>query len=800
MFSLIKKSGSVLFLVCFLITSVSTFRVSAQAPPKFELTIDNIMRGSEMIGTQPTQVRWSQDSQRVYFLWKEPGTLRLKDPDTYVVNRDGSGLKKLTEEEAKQTPPASGELSKDKKFTVYADDGDIFLYNHTQNRTTQLTKSTEIESNPHFTVDQRHIYYIRGMNLFVLSLEDSSTIQISNFRSGPGSDSKERGTDSQEYLKKEEKELIETTRQRAQKREEEEAKRLSKEPTKAYTVPSNLSLESLELSPDGKFIFALFSEPASASKIAGVPNYVTESAYTETIPTRNKVGDLQTRYKLAVLTLQTGEVKFVEHGLKTVRKKKPSAEPATPSPSEETQTVDREINFQLPHWSEDGKHAVFLAEAVDNKDYWVMKVDPATAKAQVLATMHDDAWIGGPGSETLGWLPNSQTVYFQSERDGFAHLYTVSIDGGEPKQLTSGKFEVSNVQLSPGKTSWFFTSTEGSPSEYHLYQMALRGGERTRISTLPGGNEGYLSPDETMLALIRSYSNRPPELYLQANQTGAKPKQITTSPTQEWLSYPWIEPPVVTFPTRDGATVYARLYQPSKPVKGGPAVIFVHGAGYLQNAHRYWSYYYREFMFHHLLTERGYTVLDMDYRASAGYGRDWRTAIYRHMGGKDLDDQVDGAKWLVAQHQIDPKRIGIYGGSYGGFITLMAMFTQPDVFACGAALRPVTDWAHYNHEYTSNILNNPQDDPEAYKQSSPIYFANGLKGALLICHGMVDTNVHFQDSVRLAQKLIELRKENWELAAFPVEDHSFVENTSWADEYKRIFKLFETNLKKDRKK
>jgi dipeptidyl aminopeptidase/acylaminoacyl peptidase len=124
----------------------------------------------------------------------------------------------------------------------------------------------------------------------------------------------------------------------------------------------------------------------------------------------------------------------------------------------------------------------------------------------------------------------------------------------------------------------------------------------------------------------------------------------------------------------------------------------------------------------------------------------------------------------------------------------MAMFTTPDVFAAGAALRPVTDWAHYNHPYTSNILNLPQSDLEAYRRSSPIYHAAGLKGALLIAHGMVDVNVHYQDSVRLAQKLIELRKENWELAGYPVEDHGFERETSWADQYKRILKLFETNL------
>jgi dipeptidyl aminopeptidase/acylaminoacyl peptidase len=245
-------------------------------------------------------------------------------------------------------------------------------------------------------------------------------------------------------------------------------------------------------------------------------------------------------------------------------------------------------------------------------------------------------------------------------------------------------------------------------------------------------------------------------------------KPVTTSPIPEFFTHDWIDPRLVSFKARDGATVWGRIYTPSNWKGGGPAVLFVHGAGYLQNVHRWWSQYYREYMFHHLLMERGFVVLDIDYRGSAGYGRDWRTGIYRHMGGKDLTDHLDAVNYLVKEHRVDAKRIGIYGGSYGGFITLMAMFTQPDVFAAGAALRPVTDWAHYNNPYTSNILNLPENDPEAYKRSSPIYFANGLKGALLICHGVVDVNVNFQDTVRLVEKLIELRKENWEVAPYPV--------------------------------
>ena len=194
------------------------------------------------------------------------------------------------------------------------------------------------------------------------------------------------------------------------------------------------------------------------------------------------------------------------------------------------------------------------------------------------------------------------------------------------------------------------------------------------------------------------------------------------------------------------------------------AVVFVHGAGYLQNVHRQWSTYSREYMFHQP-SGGAATSCSTSTTVHSGYGRDWRTAIYRHMGGKDLDDQVDAAKWVIAEQNVNPKRIGIYGGSYGGFITLMAMFTTPDVFAAGAALRPVTDWAHYNHGYTSNILNTPQKDAEAYRTLLAHLLRRGSqrRAAHLPRHGRHQR--HFQDTVRLAQRLIELRKENWELAA-----------------------------------
>src|SRR5690606_38788012 len=219
------------------------------------------------------------------------------------------------------------------------------------------------------------------------------------------------------------------------------------------------------------------------------------------------------------------------------------------------------------------------------------------------------------------------------------------------------------------------------------------------------------------------------------------------------------------------------------------------GAGYLQNVSERYPNYFREQMFHNLLVQRGYLVLDLDYRASEGYGRDWRTAIYRQMGHPELEDYLDGIDWLVEHRQADRERVGIYGGSYGGFMTFMALFRKPGTFKAGAALRPVTDWSQYNHSYTANILNTPDIDPEAYRKSSPIEYAEGLQDHRLIAHGMIDDNVFYRDSVVLAQRLIELRKDKWELASYPLERHAYQQSDSWYDQYRRILELFERTLK-----
>lgn len=765
-----------------LILSLSAPAQTPAAALPVPLTVKELMRGPGLYGYSPRALRWSGDGQRIYFEWKQYSDPLAQDFETYVVSRDGSGLRKLNDGEAKLAPPAFGVESEDGSLVVYTEAGDICIHDRRTAERRVLARTRDAESDPVFTRDAQRVVYSRSGNLFSFRLSDGFVEQLTDIRpAGSPPPEPKKGTDSQEVLKREERAILAAVDEVARKREEREAKQKKENPRKPWILQGRQRVLRLHLSPDEKTVAALVDEPALDAVRAQVAFAVTESGYTEPRPTRTKSGDAQGKSRLALLSVETGELKWADHGLK--------------SKDEKGKETQREVSWGRLEFSRDGKLAAIVRSA-DNKDRWVLAVDAKTGACKVVDQHHDDAWVDGPGSRTLGWLEDDKTVFYQSEKSGWSQLYSANVETGEVRQVTSGRGEVLDVELKRDKKRFRMLTSFDHLAERQIYEMDVAGGPWMRVTTEPGRVETFAaSPDESMLAIVHSYTNRPPELFLMQNTPTGRMHRVTTSPSPEFQARQWMDTPIVHIPARDGVQIPAHLYKPAGVKKGAPAVIFVHGAGYLQNIHRGWSQYAREYLFHHLLMERGYIVMDIDYRGSAGYGRDWRTAIYRHMGGKDLDDHVDAARWLVREHGADPKLIGIYGGSYGGFITLMAMFTQPDVFAAGAALRPVADWAHYNHPYTANILNTPQKDLEAYQKSSPIYHAAGLKGALLICHGMVDVNVHFQDTVRLAQKLIELGKENWEVAMYPVEDHAFVQPSSWADEYRRILELFEESLR-----
>ncbi len=786
-----RVQSTVLILICCLM-EVPVFSQTS------DLKIDEIMKGYEWIGHSPHTPYWSADSKVIYFQWNPSNNLSdsLYQFELDKANETNYSPQLLSESDRLFAPISKTSTNSTGGLITYEKYGDLFMKNNSNGKITQLTSTVDQESNPIFISNNR-ILFKKESNLFILDISDYNLSQISDFRKGEKPTTKEG--QNRKWVKSDQQQtsIILANRQVKEKAKKQLNKKYnSKGPLKIYI--GNKSISHLALSPKERFITYRLTNSISPSSTS-IPNYITNSGYTEEIVARPKVGEFLNTYEFGIYDRQfdTSYIVAVSTipGIKDFIKTNPK------SKKKYKNELMRNVVILNPIWSDDGNSAIVVIRSLDNKDRWIMKLIPETGKLELVDRQNDPAWVGGPGigswnfsTGSLGWLSDNESIWFQSESTGYSHLCVMNTNNGRKQWITTGDFEIYNPILSKDKKWFYYSSNEVNSGERYFYKVPVGGGKSIRIVSLPGRNDVFLSPDEKQLAILNSRSNQPWELYFKNNKPASDPVKITNSQTPAFKKYKWRVPEYVTIKSADGFSIPARLYQPEESSKTGAGVIFVHGAGYLQNAHKWWSSYYREYMFHNFLVDHGYTVLDIDYRGSAGYGRDWRTAIYQHMGGKDLEDQLSGAKYLVNQIGINEQRIGIYGGSYGGFMTLMALFKHPGIFKAGAALRSVTDWAHYNHPYTSNILNTPASDSLAFTRSSPIYYAEGLQDALLICHGMIDTNVHYQDVVRLAQRLIELGKKNWELAVYPLEGHGFKETSSWVDEYNRIFNLFENNL------
>ena len=764
------------------------------------LTINQIMQGNDFVGYLPENIVWSGNGKDIYFSWNpEFETLT----SLYKISLRDINPQKVSIEEQKKMPSRSGYFNLDKTKKVYSKDGDIFLLDIKNGNTEQITNTVSYESNPIFTSNEQNIVYRSDNNLFSWSMKNGNIVQLTNFVPKKAKDNKKKSSEQDQWIEDDEMSLMTVLNDRKLKEEKEKLRKEKLEPSRALEISlDGQYLSSLIISPDQSYVVYQIAKRGDG-KNAEVPSYINESGYTRMMRARSNVGSPFTTYTLGIYDIKNDttysvDTKQIEGIYDKPEFLKDYSHPD--STFNKAYKKPREIMFQNIVFNQSGNRVALVVRSLDNKDRWIMHLNPGDGTLELLDRQSDEAWIGGPGIGewnyeigNFGWI-SDESIWYHSEESGFSHIYTTNTRTKVKNAVTSGEWEVYKADLSNDKKYFYLITNKERPAERHFYRVPVSGGDPLKYTVDPGNYEVSISPDEKMLALRFSQSNKPWELYLMPNKPGAKMQQITHSTTNDFNTYTWRQPEIINFPAEDGENVHARLYRPDKPQPNGPAVVFVHGAGYLQNAHLWWSSYFREYMFHNFLVDQGYTVLDIDYRGSEGYGRDWRTGVYRHMGGKDLTDHVDGVKYLVEKYSVDPQRVGLYGGSYGGFITIFAMFKHADIFQCGAALRSVTDWAHYNHAYTSNRLNTPVEDSVSYKNSSPIYYAEGFDGELVMLHGMVDTNVHFQDVVRLSQRLIELGKDDWDVAIYPVESHGFVEPSSWADEYRRIYELFERNL------
>ncbi len=773
-----------------------------------QLTLEQIMADPDWIGAPVQHAYWSTDGRSVYYSTRRAGThlvdlhrLNLEQgKDTIVAGADAAGA------------AAPAVFTRDGKRAAFVRQGDLFVVDVANRRLTQITRSSQAAAAPRFSADGRLLVFRIGNDWFVHDFAAALTAPAATLKTEKSPDAAPTPDD----LRDKQFELFATLKKlrddkEAERRYDQEQQRL--DPTRAaapFYLGDDVKIVDTELSPNARWML-IVTVPKSfdAGRIGKLTRYVTESGYEESEDERLRVGrNPPAPQSLVLLDLVRHEAHPLnfdglpgidDDPLATIRQENGLPAPASPPKSRSVRIVhdDDGEGDDAPgiSWSRDGTRAAVEIFSIDHKDRWIASVDFEHFSLVSEHRLTDAAWVNWDYND-FGWLADDRTLWYQSEESGYVQLYTKGADQA-PRALTQGAFELTHPVLS-ADGHWFYAlANREAPYAYDVYRVPANGGTLERITQLRGVEAFALAEDGRQLLITHSAPYLPPQIAVARADGGGAVRELTDTRTAAYKSIAWVTPEIVKVPsTHFDGVIYAKVYRPPAAAGGAlhRAVVFVHGAGYLQNVHLRYPYYFREQMFNNLLVQHGYVVIDMDYRASQGYGRDWRTAIYRQMGHPELEDLLDGKRWLVANAAADPARFGVYGGSYGGFMTLMALFRAPGEFAAGAALRPVTDWMQYENDYTAAILNEPQVDPLAYARSSPIEFASGLEDSLLICHGVIDDNVLFEDSMRLYERLIELHKDRFTLSPYPLDRHAFTNADSWLDEYKRIYRLFETEL------
>ena len=783
-----------------LLALLSALPAQAEEPRRrpADVGLEQIMADPDWIGPAVEEPHWQLDGGRVLFRLKREGS-PVRDLHAYDLGR--GALERVADSALESLDGPDPVFDRARDLAAFVRNGDVFVRDLRRGALTQLSRDTGEARDVAFQSDDGGVLWRVGHDWFGWRFDDPVVMPLARPRAEKDPSAEPEPDPAREH----ELRLIATlAREQAQReatREAEEAWRAAdatRAPRPVY-LGEKVEIAASALSPDGRWLLVA-TEPKGAEKgrAGKLPKYVTETGYEEVEDVRPRVGrNPPPPQTLHLVDLADGRIAELKTDSLPGIAEDPLAELRKAAGIDALEGA-RPVQLVQARFSRDGRRAAVMLRAIDNKDRWIATVDFEKVALVPAHRLTDPAWINWRHND-FGWLADDRTLWWQSEQSGHAHLYTLE-PGKRARALTAGEWEATDPVLSPDGGSFHFLCNRAWPGDWELCAKDLAGGEVRELTALDGVEDFVLSPDGRRVALRVSSSYVPPQLAVLDLGSGTV-QRATDTRTPAYRAIDWLPPEYVQVPSRHGAgALWAKLYRPAEPEPGRrhPIVMFVHGAGYLQNVWSRWPNYFREQMFHNLLVAHGYLVLDIDYRGSAGYGRDWRTAIYRQMGHPELEDYLDGIDWLVETRHGDRDRVGVYGGSYGGFMAFMALFRAPDAFHAGAALRPVTDWTSYNHGYTSNILNTPDLDPEAYRKSSPIEYAEGLRGHLLISHGMIDDNVFYQDSVRLAQRLIELKKDDWELASYPLERHGFVHPESWFDQYRRIFKLFERVLKAPR--
>ncbi len=418
--------------------------------------------------------------------------------------------------------------------------------------------------------------------------------------------------------------------------------------------------------------------------------------------------------------------------------------------------ADRSVLLGRVNWAPDSRRlAIQRLNRVQNR-LDLLLADAGTGRAQTILTETDPAWINL--SDDLHIFADLHRFLWSSERSGYRHLYLYDLQGKQIAQLTHGNWEVEAVEsVDEAGGQVYFTSTQASPLERQLYRVSLSGGQPVRITKQPGNHSINAAPDAAHFVDVYSTAMKPPrqDLY---SADGSPVAALNENKVPELESYRLSPVEFVTVPGPDGTMLNAEITKPRgfDPSRKYPVLVYLYGGPHVQLVRDMWQG--ANFLWNEMMAEKGFVIFTLDNRGSAGRGHAFETAIYHRFGEAELADQLAGVNWLKKQPYVDGERIGVWGWSFGGYLACLAMLRAGDIFKAGFAGAPVTDWRFYDTIYTERYMGTPQENPEGYRDSSPVNYASGLRGKLLIAHASGDDNVHFGNTLALADKLVDAQK------------------------------------------
>ena len=453
--------------------------------------------------------------------------------------------------------------------------------------------------------------------------------------------------------------------------------------------------------------------------------------------------------------------------------------------------AETDIYIPRVNWLTDSKHLAIQRLNRTQTTLDLLIAEAATGKTRAALSENDPNWINV--SDDLYFLKDGKRFLWSSERSGYRHLYLYDLEGKQLAQLTKGEWEISAVDaIDESKGLVYFSAAEKSPLERCLYRVAFDGTGFTRLTKDEGTHAAVFAPNAA--AFYDTYSNTatPPrqDLY---RADGSRIATINENKVAELADYHLSPVEFLTVKSRDGVQLNASIIKPPdfNPQKKYPVLVYTYGGPHAQVVRNGWGG--ANFLWHQLMAQKGYIIFSLDNRGSAGRGHAFEAPLHFRMGAQELSDQRDGVKYLRSLSYVDANRIGIWGWSYGGHMTLHAMFEAGDDFKVGFAGGPVTDWRYYDTIYTERYLGLPQRNEKGYQDSSPVKYAGQLKGRLLIAHGTGDDNVHYANTLAVINDLIDAGKYV-EVLAFPGRGHGVSDPPARRVLMQRVTQFFLDNL------